>query len=334
MRCDQAWNLLNWQNPSSEGETTGRFADRIMLDVCIFPISRPVRPQAEGGKRMHRRSRLTVFAVAVLLVVWPGFLFFPQIASASSYYVDYQGPIDWEGNVTGPGWEGPGLNPAALFYRLVNTTPDLGPAMTLAAIRAGLGFWGNLVEGVATPGPALIAFTQSFADGLATLDQLFGTDGVNHPVVKPGCPPGCDPVFPSGPGGVLAHCFFPGTFGPNPETIAGDCHYDEGDTWRRGPFVAGFNFDLDLIAAHEIGHGLGLLHSPFPVDVMRPFFGTADTLPAGGAVGHDREAICSLYACVQVVPEAGTLLLLVTGLFGSAVAMGTGRLRRRFLTLA
>jgi hypothetical protein len=36
----------------------------------------------------------------------------------------------------------------------------------------------------------------------------------------------------TGPEGVLAHTFYPAP--PNPESIAGDMHFDDDETWRIG----------------------------------------------------------------------------------------------------
>src|ERR1035441_4350215 len=57
-----------------------------------------------------------------------------------------------------------------------------------------------------------------------------------------------------GPGGVLAHTFYPSP--PNPEPLAGDVHFDASETWG-----VGVNTDLFSVALHEAGHALGMAHS-------------------------------------------------------------------------
>src|SRR5262249_14976208 len=68
-----------------------------------------------------------------------------------------------------------------------------------------------------------------------------------------------------GPGGILAHTFYPAP--PNAEPIAGDMHLDAEEDWH-----AGTNVDLFSVVLHETGHALGLGHSDQPGAVMYAYY--------------------------------------------------------------
>jgi hypothetical protein len=72
-----------------------------------------------------------------------------------------------------------------------------------------------------------------------------------------------------GPGGVLAHCFYPPPV--NAGAIAGDCHFDDAEKWVT-PGLGGAGIDAVTVMAHEIGHGLGLAHSADTNALMYPFY--------------------------------------------------------------
>ncbi|XP_070621519.1 matrix metalloproteinase-17-like isoform X2 [Erythrolamprus reginae] len=69
-----------------------------------------------------------------------------------------------------------------------------------------------------------------------------------------------------GPGGMVAHAFFPG----DPQR-AGTVHFDADEEWTfRSP--DDFGTDLFAMAIHEIGHSLGLAHSSSKHSIMRPYY--------------------------------------------------------------
>lgn len=64
-----------------------------------------------------------------------------------------------------------------------------------------------------------------------------------------------------GPGGTLAHAYFP--------IYGGDAHFDDSEHWTINSF-RGTN--LFQVAAHEFGHSLGLSHSDVKSALMAPFY--------------------------------------------------------------
>jgi len=70
-----------------------------------------------------------------------------------------------------------------------------------------------------------------------------------------------------GKSGILVHGFYPP---PNGGDIAGDIHLDEDEDWFYGY--------LYQVALHEVGHALGLQHSPLTAAVMYEYFAPKDVL--------------------------------------------------------
>ncbi|XP_037679528.1 stromelysin-3 [Choloepus didactylus] len=66
-----------------------------------------------------------------------------------------------------------------------------------------------------------------------------------------------------GPGGILAHAFFPKTH------REGDVHFDSDETWTIGDEQG---TDLLQVAAHEFGHMLGLQHTTADKALMSTFY--------------------------------------------------------------
>lgn len=73
--------------------------------------------------------------------------------------------------------------------------------------------------------------------------------------------------------GVLAHAFFPPPAGGT-TAFAGDVHFDDAETWTmlERPVPSGQPIDLVTVAAHEIGHALGLGHSNVNCALMNAFY--------------------------------------------------------------
>ncbi|XP_043919205.1 matrix metalloproteinase-28 [Protopterus annectens] len=127
-----------------------------------------------------------------------------------------------------------------LSYRIVNWPRFLSPSHVRLAFKTAFELWSNvssLVFWEKTEGPADIRL--AFFQGNHN-------DGTNN-------------AF-DGPGGALAHAFFP---------RRGEAHFDNDERWSLNR-SKGRN--LFIVAAHEIGHTLGLEHSSVRNALMSPYY--------------------------------------------------------------
>uniref|UniRef100_A0A452RRY9 Stromelysin-1 n=1 Tax=Ursus americanus TaxID=9643 RepID=A0A452RRY9_URSAM len=158
-----------------------------------------------------------------------------------------------------------------LTYRVMNYTLDLPRDAVDSAIEKALSLWEEV-----TP----LTFSRT-DEGEADIKILFAVR--DHG----------DFIPFDGPGKVLGHAYPPGP------GIYGDAHFDDDEQWTRD--TSGTN--LFLVAAHELGHSLGLFHSADPRALMYPVY-NAHTDPARLRLSQDDVAgIQSLYGSPSVSPD-------------------------------
>ena len=96
-----------------------------------------------------------------------------------------------------------------------------------------------------------------------------------------------------GPGDILAHASFPNPYDDSQVFL----HFDEDERWVNSDSA---NVDLLTVAAHEIGHTLGLAHSSDPNALMYPSYRG----PHRFLDSDDIEGAQSLYGVASAPPEA------------------------------
>ncbi|KAM8835784.1 macrophage metalloelastase-like [Synchiropus picturatus] len=168
-----------------------------------------------------------------------------------------------------PRWDKP-----VVTYRITKYTPDLSRREVDDTIAKALRVYSDVIP---------LDFKQIYA-GTADIMILFQAQ--DHGDFAP---------F-DGPNGVLAHAFSPG------EGRGGDAHFDEDENWS----ITAPEANLFLVAAHELGHALGLAHSQDQTALMFPTYQYVNTegykLPS-----DDRKGIQAIYGVRDSRPQPTSL---------------------------
>jgi hypothetical protein len=136
-----------------------------------------------------------------------------------------------------------------ITYFFQNGTADIAGDGERQAIRDALNLWASVT---------ILTFTEVTSAANADIVILWG-EGSHG-----------DPYPFDGLNGVLAHAFFPP---PNSGSLAGDAHFDDAETWTLSTRPDSSQpMDLVTIAAHELGHSLGLGHSQVTGALMYAYY--------------------------------------------------------------
>ncbi|EPY79969.1 matrix metallopeptidase 3 (stromelysin 1, progelatinase) [Camelus ferus] len=158
-----------------------------------------------------------------------------------------------------------------LTYRIVNYTLDLPRDAVDSTIKKALKVWEEV-----TP----LKFSR-ISEGEADIMITFAVRDHGD-------------FFPfDGPGKVLAHAYPPGA------GIYGDAHFDDDERWTKD--TLGTN--LFLVAAHELGHSLGLFHSTNSEALMYPIYNALTDLTRFRLSQDDVNGIQSLYGPPPASPK-------------------------------
>jgi hypothetical protein len=140
--------------------------------------------------------------------------------------------------------QGAKWNKTTLNYYIYNTSSHLTATQRESAITEAFQLWSD---------NSVLSFIQVSNPNQADLKIKWasGNHGDGHPF--------------DGNSGVLAHAYYPPPAGGS---YAGELHFDDDESWS----IDGTGIDLITVAAHEIGHLLGIAHSDVVSALMYPYY--------------------------------------------------------------
>ena len=183
----------------------------------------------------------------------------------------------------GEGWEGAGTNAHTVQYYLGELLADTDPAAVKMAFEVAMQAWSSATSGN-------LVFIETYQPNQPNTIDIHWVDEAGH--------------FPEN---AIAHSYYPAP--PNAEPLAGDIHFNTSHLWQADGPLKHQAYDIERVAAHEIGHALGLDHSTVSDSVM--YASLRSQQPFTGLHPDDIIGACALYRCTAT-PQAGTLSLLLT----------------------
>lgn len=172
------------------------------------------------------------------------------------------------------GWDGAGQGGADLTYYLGDVPASLDREVVESALEEAFEAWAEVAD---------VTFTETSQSG------LFDSIDITFAAID-------------GAGGTLAQAYFPDDV--NPARIAGDIVFDLVEAWEVGNALGGAAFDLVYVAAHEIGHSLGLEHSDDADSVLQDTVSATQTFT--GLSASDIAEALEVYAPAMIDPVVPT----------------------------
>lgn len=188
------------------------------------------------------------------------------------------------GEAQSQGWDGAGQGSATLTYYVgaIPTGFSLTSADVESALATAFAAWSSV---------ASVTFTQTDTAGL--------DDSIDFTFARI-----------DGQGRTLAYSYFPDDVNSNP--LAGDVRFDSTETWEIGNSAGTSAFDFLLVAAHEIGHSIGLDHLQAAGSVM--FASVSSSATFTSLTDADILAARVLYATVGDEIDTSAIFSLVDGM--------------------
>jgi hypothetical protein len=242
--------------PGAPVEQTRNLASELGFDPLSHPDLRPDHLLVVGSRaRLERLAGLE--AVERILSASPDLLIGRRLLSCGGALAPAPSGVGQYSEAS-PGWSKNGQAAVSLSYFFDSVTNKMDESTVRGEIERAFREWQKYGNFALSAGRA--------AAQPRSVDILFahGAHG--------------DPYPFDGPGGVLAHTFYPAP--PNAEPVAGDMHFDADENWRAGSGV-----DLFSVALHEAGHALGLGHSDLPGAVMYPYYRVSTSLSSDDIAG-------------------------------------------------